>query len=95
MYDCGKSDSPIIPKKFANKGTDASATAEQTEARGLAKGNLRQQNAPRTQGRAGAPSALERVREAALEAALRHNLRQEPSAGNPLAGIRGGGHGQP
>ena len=35
------------------------------EGRGLAKGNLRQQNAPRTQSRDGAPSALERVRQAA------------------------------
>jgi len=35
------------------------------EGRGLAKGNSPQQNAPRTQGRAGAPSALERVREVA------------------------------
>jgi len=35
------------------------------EGRGLAKGNSPQQNAPRTQGRAGAPRALERVREVA------------------------------
>lgn len=35
------------------------------EGRGRAKGNLREQNTPRTQGRAGVPSALERVREAA------------------------------
>jgi RNA-directed DNA polymerase len=32
------------------------------EERGLAKGNLRQQNAPRPRSRQGAPSALERVR---------------------------------
>ena len=35
------------------------------EGRGLAKGNPSQQNAPRTQSRDGAPSALERVRQAA------------------------------
>jgi group II intron reverse transcriptase/maturase len=35
------------------------------EGRGLAKGNLREQNASRTQGRTDAPSALERVRQAA------------------------------
>jgi len=35
------------------------------EGSGLAKGNLRQQNAPRTPSRPGAPSALERVRQAA------------------------------
>ena len=39
--------------------------AEGPEGRGLAKGNLPQQNVPRTQGREGAPSALERVRLAA------------------------------
>jgi group II intron reverse transcriptase/maturase len=35
------------------------------EGRGLAKGNTLEQNAPRTQGRAGALSALERIRQAA------------------------------
>jgi len=39
--------------------------AEEMEGRGLAKGNPRQQNAPRTQRRQGAHSALERVRLAA------------------------------
>jgi hypothetical protein len=39
--------------------------AEETEERGLAKGNPRQQNAPRTQGRQDALSALERIRLAA------------------------------
>ena len=39
--------------------------AEGMEGSGLAKGNLRQQNAPRTPSRDGAPSALERVRQAA------------------------------
>jgi group II intron reverse transcriptase/maturase len=39
--------------------------AEGMEGRGLAKGNPRQQNAPRTPSREGAPSALERVRQAA------------------------------
>jgi len=39
--------------------------AEEMEGSGLAKGNLRQQNAPRTPSRDGAPSALERVRQAA------------------------------
>src|SRR5881409_224013 len=44
---------------------DASPTAEGMEGKGLAEGNLRQQNAPRTPSREGAPSALERVRQAA------------------------------
>jgi hypothetical protein len=39
--------------------------AEEMEGRGLAKGNLPQQNAPRTPSRDGALSALERVRQAA------------------------------
>ncbi len=42
-----------------------SPTAEGVEGRGLAKGNPRQQNTPRTQSRPGVPSALERVRQAA------------------------------
>ena len=41
-------------------------TAEGVEGRGLAKGNLPQQNAPRIQSRQGALSALERVRQAAV-----------------------------
>jgi len=45
--------------------TEAQPPAEGMEGRGLAKGNLRQQNAPRTPSREGAPSALERVRQAA------------------------------
>jgi RNA-directed DNA polymerase len=40
-------------------------TAEGLEGRGLAEGNLPQQNMPRTQGRAGMPSALGRVGEVA------------------------------
>jgi RNA-directed DNA polymerase len=40
-------------------------TAEEVEERGLAKGNLQQQNAPRTPSRQGVHSALERVRQAA------------------------------
>ena len=39
--------------------------ALRVEERGLAKGNPRQQNAPRTLRREGAPSALERIRQAA------------------------------
>jgi RNA-directed DNA polymerase len=63
MHDHGQSDRPIVPAKSPNK-TEPSV-AEGMEGDGLAKGNLGQQNAPRTQGREGAPSALERVREVA------------------------------
>jgi len=92
MNDHGKSDSPDVPAKPANKeGPDLSRsqgepqtgtnretgdtakgepkatsegrkpTAEWVEGRGLAAGNLPQQNMPRTQNRAGMPSALERI----------------------------------
>jgi RNA-directed DNA polymerase len=64
MNGSGKSDSPIVPRKPPNKAEGPAA--EVVEERGLAKGNSRGQNAPRTQGRtSGAPSALDRVRQAA------------------------------
>ena len=49
------------------KATDegGKSTAEGMEGRGLAKGNLPRQNMPRTQDRAGMPSALERIGEVA------------------------------
>jgi RNA-directed DNA polymerase len=59
----GKSDSPVIPEKSPNK--TGQPVAEEMEGRGLAKGNLPQQNASRTPSRTDAPSALERVRQAA------------------------------
>src|SRR5271168_5143794 len=59
----GKSDSPVVPEKFPNKV--GQPMAEGMEGRGLAKGNLPQQNASRTPSRKDAPSALERVRQAA------------------------------
>src|SRR6201990_3505630 len=59
----GKSDSPTVPGKSpSNAGQPA---AEGMEGRGLAKGNLLQQNASRTPSREDASSALERVRQAA------------------------------
>jgi RNA-directed DNA polymerase len=61
--DPGKSDSPIVPRKPPNEA--GQPAEEAVEGRGLTKGNPRQQNASRTQGRADAPSALERVRQAA------------------------------
>ena len=63
MNELRKSDSPVVPLKSPNKA--GQPVAEGAEGRGLAKGNLPQQNAPRTQCRQGAPSALERVRLAA------------------------------
>jgi RNA-directed DNA polymerase len=59
----GKSDSPVVPEKSPNKA--GPPAAEGMEGRGLAKGNLPQQNASRTPSRKDASSALERVRQAA------------------------------
>jgi RNA-directed DNA polymerase len=55
----GKSDSPVVPVKSPNNA--GQPAAEGMEGRGLAKGNLPQQNASRTPSRKDAPSALERV----------------------------------
>lgn len=63
MNEHGKSDRPMVPVKSPNNA--GQPVAEGREGKGLAKGNLQQQNAPRTPGRKGAPSALERVRQAA------------------------------
>src|SRR5713101_5900499 len=63
MNGHGKSDRPVVPVKSPNNA--GQPVAEEMEGRGLAKGNLQQQNAPRTPSRQGAPSALERVRQAA------------------------------
>jgi RNA-directed DNA polymerase len=59
----GKSDRPILPEKSPNPS--GRLCREEMEGRGLAKGNLSQQNTFRTQGREDVHSALERVREAA------------------------------
>jgi hypothetical protein len=59
----GKSDRPTVPEKFSNNA--GQPAAEGMEGRGLAKGNLPQQNASRTPSREDALSALERVRQAA------------------------------
>ena len=63
MNGHGKSDRPAVPVKSPNNA--GRPVAEGMEGRGLAKGNLRRQNAPRTPSRKGALSALERVRQAA------------------------------
>ncbi len=96
MNGGGKSDSPIVPEKSSNKGR-GSVPAERMEGRGLAKGNLVQQNKLRTQSRERLSHALDRVRQVVVPigvSPLRHYLRQEPSAGNPHAGICAGGRSQ-
>ena len=61
----GKSDRLVVPEKSPNKA--GQPAAEGMEGSGLAQGNLRQQNASRTPSRNDAPSALERVRQAAKQ----------------------------
>ena len=61
MDDRGKSHNSIVPEKSPNKDQ----SAEGMEGRELAKGKTLEQNTPRTQGRDGVQSALERIREAA------------------------------
>src|SRR6516164_7667121 len=63
MSGPGKSDRPAVPVKSPNNA--GQPVAEGMEGRGLAKGNLPQQNASRTPSREDALSALERVRQAA------------------------------
>ena len=63
MNERRKSDGPVVPLKSSNKA--GQPVAEEMEGSGPAKGNPRKQNAPRTQRREGAPSALARVRLAA------------------------------
>jgi RNA-directed DNA polymerase len=68
-HEPGKSDSPKVPGKPPNNAR--ASAAEGTEGRGLAEGNLLEQNASRTPSRNDAHSALERVRQAAKEDELR------------------------
>ena len=63
MNGGGESDSLVVPAKPPNRAEEPAAEA--VEGRRLAEGNTLEQNAPRTQGRVGAPSALERIRQAA------------------------------
>src|SRR5438094_5408933 len=63
MNEHGKSDRPVVPAKSPNKA--GQPAAEGTEGSGLTKGNPQQQNASRTPSRTDAPSALQRVRQAA------------------------------
>ena len=64
MNDREESDRPVVPTSRRNKVP--SGVADGGEERGLTKGNSDQQNARRTQRRESAPSALERVRSAAI-----------------------------
>jgi|SRR5580704_11759290 preprotein translocase subunit SecD len=63
MNEHGKTDRPAVPAKSSNNAEQT--VAERMKGRGLTKGNLPQQNASRIQSRNDAPSAVERVRQAA------------------------------
>jgi len=63
MNGPGKSDGLVVPAKRPNKAEGS--VAEGVEGRSPAKENAGQQNASRTQSRTSAPSALDRVRQAA------------------------------
>jgi RNA-directed DNA polymerase len=62
MNGRGKSDGPVVPAKPPNKA--ARAAAEAVEGRGPAKGNAAGKTRPGRRAGQGAPSALDRVREA-------------------------------
>jgi RNA-directed DNA polymerase len=63
MHDPGKSDRPVVPAKSRNNAPERAADV--MEGRGRTKGNTPERTAFRTQRRADAPSALERVRQRA------------------------------
>jgi RNA-directed DNA polymerase len=63
MDEHGKSDRPVVPLKRPNNAPERAA--EVVEGRERTKGNTPERNASRTQSRPHAPSALERVRQAA------------------------------
>ncbi len=83
MNEHRKSDGPAVPLKSPNNA--GQPAAEEMEGRGPAKGNPLKQNASRTLGREGAPSALERVRLAAARdgrmrfTALLHHIYDLPT----------------
>jgi RNA-directed DNA polymerase len=67
MNEHGKSDSPIVPKKYANKVGPHSTAAEQMEGSGLTKGKEEQQNTRQTQGWERVKSALGLLHQQAKE----------------------------
>ena len=89
MNERGKSDRPIVPGKSLNKA--GQPAAEEMEGRGLTKGNPQQQNASRTLSRNDAPSALERIRQAASkDKEMRFGKFLQLGFVKGAAGVRGG-----
>ena len=66
MNETRKSDGTVVPRKPSNK-EQARSSAERVEGRVPAKGNAKQQNRDRTQGRETLQNALNRIREAAVK----------------------------
>ena len=64
MNDDGKSDTPIVPRKDANKRCGSPHPAERLEERGVTKGNSGQQRTFWTQSQADVTQALDRIRHA-------------------------------
>ena len=99
MYERGKSDGGVVPAKPVNKA--ARAEAESVEERPPVKGNMASKTRPGRRAGSGALSALDRVRDKArkktrtvhpfLVCDFTLDLRQEPSAVVPHAGICAGG----
>ena len=65
IHGSGKSDSPVVPGKPPNKAE--APAAEAVEGRGLAKGNAASKTHPGPSAGSDAPSALDRVRQAARQ----------------------------
>lgn len=92
MNGHGKSDRPVVPMKSPNNAK--TPAAEETEGRGLAKGNPREQSAHRTQCRVGAQSALSRIRQAASSdrsmwfTALLHHVYQRDMLRTAYSGLK-------
>ena len=85
----GKSDRPIVPEKGRNK---SAKLADALEGRGRPKGNLRPHRRHRTPSRTLADTEDVAVRTGHTVAS---DLREEPGAGIPLAGICAGDWGNP
>ena len=84
MHGCGKSDFAIVAEKPANKAEQSAA--ESVEPRAGTKGNAGQQSACRTQSRASASQALERIRQAfAVWTRGRSRMRESCTYGSGAA----------
>ena len=65
MHGDGKSDTAVVPRKLPNNAAEPAAEAD--EGRAVAEGKTLERNTLRTQSRAGVPSTLERIRQAARQ----------------------------